>query len=153
MIDEAVTKWAQKYPLLRSRLERARMLIDNVIAVFTGPRDGRSYLIEGSEGNSYVVEISSSGESTCTCPDGEGCPDDDEGFGWIPPYCKHQLAVHISLAVPTPEPMAPRAFEKTVREWAKRPHGWWLHNNGLFAIRMLLQEIDRLRSLTEDSDA
>lgn len=149
-IDTLLEAWGREQPELRSRLERARMLIDNVRVVSPRPDGSLSYLIDGSRGNTYIVNVSPDGKSDCTCPDADNA---------FTSHCKHQIAVLVCRTVPSPRPMDPRAFEKAIRKWAKeRQHEvddedagrrwhWWLHDNGLFAIRLLLQEIDRLRSL------
>ncbi len=160
-IDQFIDEWIAREPErygLRTRLEKARMLVDNVRVAAPKPGGVVSYLIEGSRGRAYTVDVQPDGGMTCSCPDRD----------WGLSHCKHRIAVLAHLSVPSPKPLDPRAFEAIIREWAKGPkpeyegydpsldepevqqtHPWdgWLNDNGLFAIRMLLQEIDRLRVL------
>jgi hypothetical protein len=160
-IDDWLAQETERYGL-QSRLEKARMLVDNVRVAAPKPGGVVSYFIEGSHGRAYTVDVKSDGTMTCSCP--------DRTENWDYSHCKHMIAVKAHLAVPSPKPLDPRAFEQIIREWAKGPkpdedyegydpsldepevmqtHPWdgWLDDNGLFAIRMLLQEIDRLRAL------
>jgi hypothetical protein len=161
IIDEWIAREPERYGL-RSRLEKARMLVDNVRIAAPQPGGTVSYFIEGSQGRAYTVDVEPGGKMKCSCP--------DRDENWSLSHCKHMIAVQVYLEVPSPKPLDPRAFEQVIREWAKGPkpdaeyegydpsidepevmqmHPWegWLDDNGYFAIRMLLQEIDRLRAI------
>jgi hypothetical protein len=145
LIDKEVQLCAEAHPELASRLARARLLVDNVVAWCPAPKEnGALYLVEGSQGSTYIVHMGRAGDSSCTCP--------DAGEAWVS-HCKHQLAVHLRLKVGDPPPLGPRAFEEEARRWIEHPDNapYWLWNNGLFAVRMLLGEIDRLRKLASKS--
>ena len=154
LIDAEIARWKRDHPQLSSRLDRARMLIDNVVASCPLPgSDGTEFLVEGAR-DDYRVRVLPSGEASCTCPDAASA---------LVTHCKHQLAVFIRLAVALPAPLDPRSFEDEVRRQLARepdpsfsgdpdawepdaPDAWWRYH-GEFAIRMLLWEIDRLRAL------
>jgi hypothetical protein len=160
-IDEWLTREPGRYGL-RSRLEKARLLVDNVRVAAPKPDGTVSYFIEGQQGRAYTVNVAPDGKMTCSCP--------DRDENWTYSHCKHMIAVEVFLKVPSPAPLDPRAFEAVIRDWAKgpkpdseypdwepsidepevmQPHPWdsFLTRNGHFAIRMLLDEIDRLRAL------
>jgi hypothetical protein len=138
-IEKFAKAWGVQHPQLKSRIERARLLVDNVRAVAPKPDGSFSFLIEGSHGTPYIVGVDATGKVTsCTCPDAGRA---------VTSHCKHQIAVALRQAIRDPRPKGPRAFENEIRKWArdKEPPMWWIEENGLFAVRLLLQEIDRLR--------
>ncbi len=141
-IDAMIRGWAQREPepKIRSRLFKARDLVNNVRAV--APRDDGStiYLIEGSSGNSYVVEMKPDEETSCTCPDAQRTDIR---------LCKHQIAVKLNLAARLPSPSDPATFEVEIRRWLRETptNQYWLQIHGEWAIRLLLEEVDRLRTI------
>jgi hypothetical protein len=161
-IKGCIDDWLVREPDLRSRLEKARMLVDNIRVAVPASDGTTTYLMEGSHERHYTVTVTSDGAMTCSC--------EDRKVNWHYSHCKHQIAVKVHLTVPSPAPLDPRAFEQVIREWANgpkpdeeyegydpsldepevmQPHPWteWLDDHGHFAIRMLLAEIDRLRAL------
>lgn len=161
-IGSYIDDWIAREPALRSRLVKAKTLVDNIRVAVPASDGTMTYFIEGSQGDHYTVAVTSDGAMTCSC--------EDRKENWHYSHCKHQIAVKVHLTVPSPAPLDARAFEQVIREWAKgpkpdeeyegydpsldepevmQPHPWngWLDDNGHFAIRMLLAEIDRLRAL------
>ena len=145
-VDEEIARWMKEHPRLESRLERARSLVDSVIAVLPLPDGDRLHLVAGvtgQRGRFYIVRIGSDGASDCSCP--------DAGELWAS-HCKHQLAVLIRVAVnplSASMPLDARAFEDVIREWFEDLEedpdaaSEQLQLHGLFAMRMLLDRVTR----------
>lgn len=81
LILSIARKWIVKHPGLRSRIERAVALVQNVRAT---SRPGH-WVVEGSDGHEWHVEVKGHW-SACNCPDSRN------GH-----HCKHRIAVALAV--------------------------------------------------------
>ena len=154
-LDRIVESLGRQIPELRERLKKAKSLVSHIRVASPRSDGSATYMIHGSKGDPYEVEVLASNQTRCTCPDGRR---------GLVSHCKHQLAVLIWRAIPGLHTIDPGDFEKDIRRWLVAPkentywdgeqetyqpskEGEWLASNGRFAIQTLVDEVDRLRGL------
>jgi len=150
-VDAVIARWLEVSPRLESRALKARTIFMRgaVIASRVMPDGRERYLVASDSGRgSYEVDVDQSGNRSCGCEDSSSLM--TPGFEGAGSHgtCKHQLAVLLVRALGDDRMLVPETLRACLRRWMQNPPSdpWGIRHYGSFAIEMLLDENDLLRT-------